>query len=108
MTSLLDSMEHDLCFVGHTHVLTLYTHDGTRMQERVLREGRTELPAGQRFIINAGSVGQPRDGDNRAKYLIWEPDERWIEVRCLRYDIAKTAARIIERGFPAFNAERLW
>jgi predicted phosphodiesterase len=108
MAGLISDMEHDTCFVGHTHVLTLYGLDGTEVEESPLREGVTELPPGQRFIINAGSVGQPRDGDNRAKYLIWEPAERCIEVRCIPYDIAKTSARIIERGFPRFNADRLW
>jgi diadenosine tetraphosphatase ApaH/serine/threonine PP2A family protein phosphatase len=108
MAGLINDMDHETCFVGHTHVLTLYTLDGTGIQELPLREGVIALPPGQRSIVNAGSVGQPRDGDNRAKYLIWEPEERCIEVRCIPYDIAKTAARIIERGFPRFNADRLW
>ncbi|NTW37001.1 MAG: metallophosphoesterase, partial [Syntrophobacteraceae bacterium] len=108
MAGLINDMDRETCFVGHTHVLTLYSLDGTGIQELPLREGVVALPPGQRFIVNAGSVGQPRDGDNRAKYLIWEPEERCIEVRCIPYDIAKTVARIIERGFPRFNAERLW
>lgn len=108
MLGLMDELEQETCFVGHSHVLSLYCHDGAQVEEQGLREGMTELSSCRRCIVNAGSVGQPRDGDNRAKYLIWEPAERCLEVRCIRYDIAKTAARIIERGFPRFNADRLW
>ncbi|MHC1741866.1 MAG: metallophosphoesterase [Syntrophobacteraceae bacterium] len=108
MVELLEQLEQETCFVGHSHVLSLYCHDGAQVQEQPLREGVTELMRCRSSIVNAGSVGQPRDGDNRAKYLIWEPAERCVEVRCVPYDIAKTAARIIERGLPRFNADRLW
>ena len=108
MLDLMDGLEQVTCFVGHSHVLSLYCHDGAHVAEQPLREGVTELSHCRRCIVNAGSVGQPRDGDNRAKYLIWEPAERCLEVRCIPYDIAKTAARIIARGFPRFNADRLW
>lgn len=108
MTALMQDLEQDLCFVGHTHVLSLYIHDGAQVEETPLREGVLELTGARRFLVNAGSVGQPRDGDNRAKYLIWMPSEGCLEVRCVAYDIAKTAARILERGLPRFNADRLW
>jgi hypothetical protein len=57
-------------------------------------------------------VGQPRDGNNKAKYVLWQPATRdaaaTIEVRFVPYDIARTAARIVEVGLPTVYADRLW
>ncbi len=108
MAVLIQSLAQNICFVGHTHVLSLYVDDGEQVEEVPLGEGIHELRGPRRYLVNAGSVGQPRDGDNRAKYLIWMPEEGLLEVHCVAYDIAKTAARILERGFPRFNADRLW
>ena len=58
--------------------------------------------------IKVGSVGQPRDSDNRAKYVIWDSSSRQFDVRYIAYDIAKTAYRTLELGFPEFDARRLW
>jgi diadenosine tetraphosphatase ApaH/serine/threonine PP2A family protein phosphatase len=60
------------------------------------------------YIINVGSVGQPRDGNNRAKYVIWDSSRQTVDLRYVAYDIAITVKKILELGFPAFNAHRLW
>jgi len=105
-----------LCFAGHTHELERISlvpdqEDGN-IEHRRLGKGAVVLERGARHIINAGAVGQPRDGNNKAKYLIWEPETdsapARIEVRFVSYDIAKTAAAIIEKGLPAVYADRLW
>ena len=96
-----------LTFVGHTHELSLVHWDGTKVERRELFQGRItldELPC----IVNAGSVGQPRDGNNNAKYLLWDTERGEIEVRFVPYDIASTVAKIRERGFPEYYATRLW
>jgi predicted phosphodiesterase len=98
----------DPCFVGHTHTLERIEFDGSEVRRRPLGEGSTELPSERRHIVNAGSVGQPRDGDNRAKYVVWETESRMLEIRCLDYDIATAARKIIDRGMPKGNADRLW
>ncbi|SNS21591.1 Diadenosine tetraphosphatase ApaH/serine/threonine protein phosphatase, PP2A family [Humidesulfovibrio mexicanus] len=104
---------HRLCFVGHTHELQRVSlQPGGRIERKALGKGVMELDPAARHIINAGAVGQPRDGGNKAKYLLWEPaapgaPDR-IEVRRVAYDIAKTAAAIIEKGLPAVYADRLW
>jgi diadenosine tetraphosphatase ApaH/serine/threonine PP2A family protein phosphatase len=103
-----------LCFAGHTHELERISlgADGRRVERDPLRKGRCRLDPAARHIINAGSVGQPRDGDNKAKYILWTPGENGdpgeIEVRFVPYDIAKTAAAIIEKGLPSVYADRLW
>lgn len=106
--SILRSRGHEICFVGHTHQLELIGWDGSRLVRSPLREGRHPLSRGWRYIVNTGSVGQPRDGDNRAKYVIWNPQEGYLEARYVPYDIATAASKILDRGFPSFNATRLW
>lgn len=98
----------ELCFVGHTHDLKLIAFDGQNIRYGFLPEGTVELPEGFRYLINAGSVGQPRDGDNRAKYLVWDGANRRLQVRCVSYDIGRTAEGILRLGLPRINADRLW
>ena len=102
------SMKEKICFVGHTHDLEITQFDGKEITRTPLSKGVLPLEAKHRYIINVGSVGQPRDGDNRAKYVIWDSASRQMDVRHIPYDIAKTAHRILELGFPEFNAQRLW
>ncbi len=94
------------CFVGHTHELGVYVQqDGG-----VLREPLADsfsLKQKQRVIVNAGAVGQPRDGDPRAKYLIWEPEANRVRVQRVEYDIARTVERLRDLGFPAVYGKRL-
>lgn len=104
---LIDLCE-EVCFVGHTHDLKIYSFDGEKLRIAPLRKGTVTMEKGHRYIINAGSVGQPRDGNNNAKYVIWDDAEASLDVRFVPYDIAATARRILELGFPEFNAERLW
>ena len=103
-----DLYAHHLCFVGHTHELERISLEKGDLERGELGKGRHALHPEARYIINAGSVGQPRDGNNKAKYLIWEPEKARIEVRFVAYDIAKTAARIVEVGLPTVYADRLW
>jgi diadenosine tetraphosphatase ApaH/serine/threonine PP2A family protein phosphatase len=95
------------CFVGHTHELELIELHDDRIQREALTMGRLRLN-GDKQIINIGSVGQPRDGDNRAKYVLFDSERLELEVRFVSYDIQKTANKIVELGFPRFYADRLW
>lgn len=104
-----------LCFVGHTHELgciSLLPGQGRgKIARKALGKGPLVLNPLARHLVNAGAVGQPRDGDNRAKYILWEPEPDGpgrLDVRFVPYDIAKTAAGIIEKGLPTVYADRLW
>jgi predicted phosphodiesterase len=108
LKSIFPDIDQELCFVGHTHDLELISFDGQRVRHAPLREGVIHLEEGRKYLINAGSVGQPRDGDNRSKYLIWDSESRQLEVRFLRYDIARTVRGILALGLPRINADRLW
>ncbi len=96
-----------LTFVGHTHELVLVSREGDGIERRDLGPG-TFRPGAGGCIVNAGSVGQPRDGNNNAKYLLWDSAAETVEVRFVPYDIATTVARIRERGFPEYYGSRLW
>jgi len=59
-------------------------------------------------IINIGSVGQPRDSNNNAKYVIWDSAQDTLEVRFIPYDVAAVVKKIKAAGLPKEHAERLW
>ena len=96
----------NLCFHGHTHVPQMFIDDG----EDILHGSFIEplkLQVGNRYFINVGSVGQPRDGDPRAAYCIYDSEDLTVELFRLDYDIEKTKAKIREAGLPERLAERL-
>ena len=104
---VLREMNTTTAFVGHTHELRLVQSNARDLFQEDMSEGSYSLSA-EKALINIGSVGQPRDGDNRAKYVLWDPVKRWLQVRCVPYDIQKTAQKILDLGFPRFYADRLW
>jgi predicted phosphodiesterase len=93
-----------LCFFGHTHVPRLYVHDGT-VTGFPFKELRVE--PNKQYFINVGSVGQPRDGDPRAAYAVFDHEAGAVRLRRLPYDIERTQAKIIAAGLPLKLAERL-
>lgn len=105
---IFDEMECNLCMVGHTHELMLISYTDGQLTRAPLRKGVQILAEDSKYIINVGSVGQPRDGNNNAKYVIWDSESRTLEVRFVPYNIRKTAEKIIALGLPRGNAERLW
>ena len=104
----IESLPEKICFIGHTHDLNLLSYDGSQLIRQPLECGITALAGDCRHIISCGSVGQPRDGNNNAKYVIFDDVEGTIEVRCLSYDIAAAAEKIIAAGLPKVHADRLY
>ena len=94
-----------LCFHGHTHCPMIYE----KQLAGVFRIDPQEfkLPVGRKYFINVGSVGQPRDGDPRAAYVLYDPKARTVTFRRLEYDVAAAQARIRAAGLPERLAERL-
>jgi len=100
MLQTFRDMEESICFVGHTHKLRLVCPDKDRIDSQPLQNKITQLSRDQKYIINAGSVGQPRDGDPDAKYLIWDTSAYQLEVRSIPYDISAAAQKIMDAGIP--------
>ncbi len=96
-----------LVLVGHSHAaLAAFERDGT--VGGGLAGAGTELDLGDgRFLLNPGSVGQPRDGDPRAAYLLLDLDARRASFRRVEYDVERTQAEIRELGLPEPLAARL-
>ena len=97
----------EVCFVGHTHQLRLLSIIGNELKQERLEEGVRVLAPGVRYIVNAGAVGQPRDGDPRAKFCVYDPASRELTVRFVSYDAKAAAGKILAAGQPRVFAERL-
>jgi diadenosine tetraphosphatase ApaH/serine/threonine PP2A family protein phosphatase len=108
IAKVMTEMGETLCFVGHTHDLEIVSWDGHRLERAVLTEGRHKLVSNRRYIVNIGSVGQPRDGNNKAKYVIWDTDQQALDCCFVAYDIAATVEKILAAGLPSYHAHRLW
>ena len=98
----------DIAFVGHTHELEVVQFSRERVMRSPLEQGTMTLDPESRYMFNIGSVGQPRDGDNRAKYVVWDKEKGRLTLHCVEYDIATTVREIEERGLPEQYARRLW
>jgi diadenosine tetraphosphatase ApaH/serine/threonine PP2A family protein phosphatase len=94
-----------MCFVGHTHIPALYSFD--KGECSIVEGAPIGLDPGDRYIVNPGSVGQPRDGDPRAACCVFDTDEGTITFyRCV-YDAAAEAQDIFDAGLPRFLGDRL-
>jgi len=101
----------NLVFFGHTHVPASYAFNpdtGAFKSTVPAREELLELEAGWKWLVNPGSVGQPRDHDPRAAYIIYDSAAQTIEQRRVEYDFRKTAKKIVAAGLPDRNAQRLY
>ena len=101
----LAAIEQRLCFVGHSHCPFLCAERDGRIE--LLPSGPQPIRSSSRYLANIGSVGQPRDGDARACFALWDRAADTMElVRC-PYDIQTTQRKIITAGLPPVLAERL-
>ncbi len=100
----ISKLEKEIFFFGHTHIPSVFTENGNG-----------EFPAGSekihitgKALINPGSVGQPRDGDWRASFAIFDETDMTVEFFRVEYDVEKSAEKIISAGLPEFFATRIF
>jgi predicted phosphodiesterase len=93
-----------VCFYGHTHIPVIY-EKGPRVVRHLQPKFKVKL--GMRYFINGGSVGQPRDGDPRASYVIYDVGAKQVEFRRVVYDVAAAQRKIRAVGLPDRLAKRL-
>jgi predicted phosphodiesterase len=98
-------MEKKVLFVGHTHVPVIFENAGVEV-ERLDASSLTLNPK-KKYIINPGSVGQPRDRDPRASFAIFNPENRSVETIRVEYDIEGAQRKILDAGLPEALAARL-
>jgi diadenosine tetraphosphatase ApaH/serine/threonine PP2A family protein phosphatase len=93
-----------VCFFGHTHCQGIFSESGARTPDE---DGHLKLEEGELYFVNPGSVGQPRDGDARAAFAIFDTELRELDLIRVEYDRKTTADKISQAGLPLFLAERL-
>ena len=106
VTPWKSKLEATLTFFGHTHV-----QGGFIVTPRAVRhitDASFEMDPEHKYLINPGSVGQPRDRDPRAAYAIYTPETRAVEYRRADYDIGAAASKIMIAGLPQILAARLF
>jgi diadenosine tetraphosphatase ApaH/serine/threonine PP2A family protein phosphatase len=101
----LRSFDERLCLIGHSHYPGAFEWNARRMTYS--RDAEVRLVEGHRYLVNVASVGQPRDGDPRAGYLLLDDDRNLLTHVRLDYDIPGAMRRIVDAGLPPFLAERL-
>ncbi len=100
-------LDTKLTFFGHTHIQGGFLL-ASRGVKRILPDRILELEHDYHYLINPGSVGQPRDGDPRAAFALYSPEDRLVEYGRVPYDIGKAAAKILQAGLPESLAMRLF
>jgi predicted phosphodiesterase len=103
--------ERPMCFFGHTHVATCASLDRKNQLEMNLPEGHPEfeitIDPDAKYLINPGSVGQPRDGDARAAYAIADTGRKTVTLYRVAYPIEVAQKKILDAGLPPMLAYRL-
>jgi predicted phosphodiesterase len=90
-----------ICFIGHSHFPIIFYKSGYS------REQRVNLDQSNKYIVNVGSVGQPRDGNPKTCFCVYNTEIEEIEYIRLDYEIDKTREKIVRAGLPVFLADRL-
>jgi diadenosine tetraphosphatase ApaH/serine/threonine PP2A family protein phosphatase len=94
------------CFVGHSHVPGVWSL-GSSGPDHIRGATPVRSEQGRRYIVNVGSVGQPRDRDPRATWALWDVEAGRVELRRVAYDVDTARRKIVEAGLPQFLADRL-
>jgi diadenosine tetraphosphatase ApaH/serine/threonine PP2A family protein phosphatase len=106
----IDAGDRQLCLFGHTHLPVIFRRAGDAF-EGFVPEGNEDvtivLQPDVRYAVNPGSVGQPRDGDPRAAYAIYDSDRPELILKRVPYAVDAAQRRIIGAGLPASLANRL-
>lgn len=99
-------MKTPASFIGHTHLPGVFVA-GEDNRLHYSRQSRVTLKENARYIVNVGSVGQPRDGEPSAAYCVYDTDKASIEIKRVPYDAGCARQKIIAAGLPHFLGDRL-
>jgi diadenosine tetraphosphatase ApaH/serine/threonine PP2A family protein phosphatase len=102
-----DLLQTPVCFIGHTHVPVIFIEDSSTGNFHYLDAPEIILDPKNKYIINVGSVGQPRDSIVHAAYCIFDTDSRSVSIRRVKYEVFRARQKIIDAGLPQFLGDRL-
>ncbi len=102
----MDYFSTRVCIVGHSHYpfVVERRNDG---RAKLVRRQRFEIRSGAKYVVNVGSVGQPRDGDPRACCVLFDDDTKLMSFHRVEYDVKAVQEKILRAGLPEFLATRL-
>lgn len=101
-TQNFKSFEEQICFFGHTHIPLVLREDLKR-----IKGSKINLVKDSRYLVNPGSVGQPRDYNPKASFLLFDNKKGVLEFKRVRYQINETQKKMEKVGLPKFLIERL-
>ena len=98
-----------ICFIGHSHHPVIYVEylENDNKYYKQLKDHRIQLKQDERYIINVGSVGQPRDYNPDSAFGIVDTATQVYELKRVRYDVNRTFKKMVSVGLPQFLADRL-
>lgn len=110
-----------MCFLGHTHLPRVFIKENEGLGAKYAikrieeweqfppddREITFKLEKGKKYLVNVGSIGQPRDGDSRASFVIYDSKHKLVKRYAIAYDVERAQKKILEAGLPAQLAYRL-
>lgn len=99
-------LKKQLCFIGHTHRAEAYLFKSNIVSR--LPTSDFYLKDNERYIVNVGSIGQPRDNDNRLSVCVYDSKNKTVIIKRLSYDIKAAADKILNEGLPVMLAQRLY
>ncbi|MCK4352138.1 metallophosphoesterase family protein [candidate division WOR-3 bacterium] len=121
--SEFQSFKNSVCFVGHSHVPVTFVEKGSSAKGArlpsvgqgcasgtkygLIQDSKFKLEPNYRYIINSGSIGQPRDADPRVSFAIYDNKKKEVEIIRLAYDIKTAQQKILDVKLPEFLASRL-
>ena len=99
----------EVCFFGHSHIPSVFTFEPHGIRVEAIRRSRQRLvlERGRRYLVNPGSVGQPRDRNPRASYALYDSVERVVTFDRVPYDAGAARRKILKAGLPAMLGDRL-
>jgi predicted phosphodiesterase len=100
-----DAFEEQICFIGHSHQPMIY--ELMDSETLIVNNERVHVRDGRRYLVNVGSVGQPRDGNPKAAFCVYDLDQSEISIIRVEYDVEAAKKRIIDAGLPTVLANRL-
>ena len=106
----ISMLRRPVCFFGHTHLPVIFKldeHDFTGAAPNGDPQTRVPLEAHAKYLVNPGSVGQPRDGDPRAAYAIYDTQAKQVDLIRLPYPLEVTQQKMLKVGLPEPLARRL-